>query len=677
MLQQTFQHIAGFSETKERELWKRHIFTWEDYNKTVSKQLSLFVDIEVDPVLESVSKLKNSDYNYFTERLPKHLHYRIANSFPERTIFLDIETTGLSHYYDDITLIGWSIGNRFNYSIGLESEKIELLKQDLKKAACIVTFNGTLFDIPFIKNKIPGIEFPKCHVDLRFFCRRNGGYQGGQKEIERILKVSRPSDIHDVTGFEAVILWYQYKEGNNDALKKLIKYNAYDIWGMKSLLEIVCSEIVSKQGMSLNDFIVYPFSKLNSELKLVSEEIDVPTYFNINDKRISMNDLGDLTESRVVGIDLTGSEERATGWAYVKNGIAITKRINTNQELIEETIKLNPHIISIDSPLSLPKGRISPFDDDPGRHVYGILRECERILKRRGVSSYPCLIPSMQRLTERGIYLADKFRKLGYTVIESYPGAAQDIMGIPRKKSSLDFLIKGLKSFGISGQYDGPDVSHDEIDAITSAVVAYFFLADKYEALGNEDEEYLIIPNLEDKPKTKLKKVIGISGSLASGKTTVGKILEDKGYVYSRYSLVLKKCLEEEGKEINRKNLQEFGDYVNKFKGQRWLGRQLIKQFYDPKTTENLVVDGLRFLEDPAFLRENFGTHFVHIHIQTDETLRKVRYLSISENNVGFEAANSHDVERETELLRNKADIIIENNGSIAELEKKVNKLMK
>ena len=68
------------------------------------------------------------------------------------------------------------------------------------------------------------------------------------------------------------------------------------------------------------------------------------------------------------------------------------------------------------------------------------MRECERMLKRRGINVYPCLIPSMQKLTRRGIDLAEKFRKLGIPVIESYPGAAQDIVGIPRKRAGLKYL---------------------------------------------------------------------------------------------------------------------------------------------------------------------------------------------------------------------------------------------
>jgi predicted nuclease with RNAse H fold len=146
--------------------------------------------------------------------------------------------------------------------------------------------------------------------------------------------------------------------------------------------------------------------------------------------------------------------------------------------------------------LTLPKGRTTVFNDDPGRKEFGIMRHCERTLKRRGVNVYPCLIDSMQKLTKRGMELAETFRKLGIPVIESYPGAAQDIMKIPRKRASLEYLEKGLANFGIEGEYTRQTVSHDELDAITSALVGLFFWSGRFERLGTIEEDYLIIPDL-------------------------------------------------------------------------------------------------------------------------------------------------------------------------------------
>jgi len=38
-------------------------------------------------------------------------------------------------------------------------------------------------------------------------------------------------------------------------------------------------------------------------------------------------------------------------------------------------------------------------------------------------------------------------------------------------------------------------ITHDEIDALTSALVGYFYLAGMYEAIGDSEEGYLIIPD--------------------------------------------------------------------------------------------------------------------------------------------------------------------------------------
>src|SRR5260370_30779634 len=77
---------------------------------------------------------------------------------------------------------------------------------------------------------------------------------------------------------------------------------------------------------------------------------------------------------RVVGIDLTGSEKRATGWALMDGAAATTKSIRTDEELIRETLAAKPDLVSIDSPLSLPENYGAP-----GVPIY---RKCELALKR-------------------------------------------------------------------------------------------------------------------------------------------------------------------------------------------------------------------------------------------------------------------------------------------------------
>lgn len=173
---------------------------------------------------------------------------------------------------------------------------------------------------------------------------------------------------------------------------------------------------------------------------------------------------------RTIGIDLTGSEKRASGFALLSdNDVEFTSRIRTDDVLITQAVHSRPDVVSIDSPLSRP--------EDPTK----IYRECELELKRRGIGVYWCFLPSMKALTLRGIDLAEKLREKGLTVIESYPGAAQDILGIPRKSKGTQVLAEALAAYGIKGDLD---VSHDELDAVTAAIVGELYLKGEYEALG-------------------------------------------------------------------------------------------------------------------------------------------------------------------------------------------------
>jgi predicted nuclease with RNAse H fold len=197
---------------------------------------------------------------------------------------------------------------------------------------------------------------------------------------------------------------------------------------------------------------------------------------------------------RIVGIDLTGSERRASGWALLDHCNAETALVRTDQELISRTIRAKPSLVSIDSPLSLPSGLATIAEcEKRGLPIY---RSCELALKRMGISVFWCLLPSMRSLTERGMRLASALRAAGLRVIESYPGAAQDLMRIPRKGASLEELRWGLRRAGINGDFMGRETSHDEVDAITSALVGLFYIAGEYLALGNSVEDYLIVPRV-------------------------------------------------------------------------------------------------------------------------------------------------------------------------------------
>jgi uncharacterized protein YprB with RNaseH-like and TPR domain/predicted nuclease with RNAse H fold/dephospho-CoA kinase len=684
MLKSTFQHLKGVGEKTERTLWSKGITTWESYAASFQKQLSLFSGFsENTPISESIAAYEDGDIAFFAKTLPTSEYYRVALEFPEDVIFLDIETTGLSLYYDIITIVGWSLGNEYGVYINGQDET--RLRAALAQAKAIVTFNGTMFDLKFMNKHFEGLTIPPVHLDLRFFAKRVD-LSGGQKAIEKGIGFERNSDIEGMLGEAAPILWHKYRRGDQDAMTRLIEYNHADIEGMKWILDISTELYFKKEAIPKKIQKKPNFSKLVSKInwtkrkptKSTSNGIFIPKFTGSNKPLITYDQLTkihSLEDFCAIGIDLVSSEDRETGFCVLKGHQATTCRVKTDKDLIRLAIEAGADLISIDSPLSIPKGRTTFFDDDPRRDEFGITRECERLLKRRGISSYPCLIPSMQKLTQRGMQLAQKFRKLGIPVIESYPGAAQDIMAIPRKQAGLDYLVDGLKEFGLTGEFIHSPVSHDELDAITSAVVGHFFWVGMYEGLGNQDEEYLIIPDLNANFRGWLtRKVIGVSGPIAAGKTTVAEHLAGQGYAYARYSQVLSDMLSKEGQRSSRSTLQELGREVHDEKGQRWLGKKLLKPIIEKN---RIVIDGLRFLEDHALMVETFGPSFSHFHIKAPLAVRKKRAETNRSEDLGLDEATKSKTEKEIAQLEKVAHHVIVNDGTRINMIEQLDKLKK
>ncbi|MEJ2738726.1 MAG: ribonuclease H-like domain-containing protein [Dehalococcoidia bacterium] len=153
--------------------------------------------------------------------------------------YLDIETTGLSFYYDAITVVGIylcnSTDNKLIQLVGRHINRKNLLKS-LENVQTIYTYNGKRFDIPFIERFL-GIDLliDFSHYDLMYDCWKYN-LRGGFKAVERQLKI--PRQLQDINGAEAVVLWKHYRNyGNRKALELLLQYNKEDVVNLKLLRE--------------------------------------------------------------------------------------------------------------------------------------------------------------------------------------------------------------------------------------------------------------------------------------------------------------------------------------------------------------------------------------------------------------------------------------------------------
>jgi len=233
MLEHTFIHIPGIGPKTEQRIWGSGIHTWQAFLHCETSVISPKRDGVICQEL-AVSVAHRQDAAFWDARLPPGEMWRIFDVFKQRAAYLDIETTGGWGGLDEITVIGIYDGvavQTFVDGVNLDAFETAIAAYDL-----VITFNGALFDLPFIRSRFPGISLPPAHIDVRFLLKRLG-YAGGLKKIERDLGIGREEGIDGMNGYDAVRLWQAYQWGDDTALDTLVRYNRADIVNLKPLME--------------------------------------------------------------------------------------------------------------------------------------------------------------------------------------------------------------------------------------------------------------------------------------------------------------------------------------------------------------------------------------------------------------------------------------------------------
>lgn len=199
---------------------------------------------------------------------------------------------------------------------------------------------------------------------------------------------------------------------------------------------------------------------------------------------------------KIMGIDLAGRVDNPTGIcvlnAYNVDGEAVASEdkikinkinfntIYTDEELMKQINDLEPSLIVIDAPLSLPKGRCC-LEKDCECSVGGHFRQCEREIRRYG-PVLPLTFRGMKMLTMRGVALASSLSGK-YQLKETHPRTAQKILGFENLEKDLETHF-----------HLNIDTNEHELDAIIAALTGFFYLNSCYLELGDADEGTIILP---------------------------------------------------------------------------------------------------------------------------------------------------------------------------------------
>ncbi len=233
MLKNSFVHVRGIGMKSEQKIWSSGIHSWADL---LNGDLSGFSPIKranlIRSIEESSEQLSRSNPAFFGNCLPSKHYWRIFPEFRESTAYLDIETTGLDTWSNEVTTIAVYDGcSIFTY---VQGQNLDQFEEDIQKYKVLVTYNGKCFDVPFLQSYFR-MKLDQVHIDLRYVLK-SLGYTGGLKECEKKAGIDRGC-LDGIDGYFAVLLWNDYQRNKNDkALETMLAYNVQDAVNLETLM---------------------------------------------------------------------------------------------------------------------------------------------------------------------------------------------------------------------------------------------------------------------------------------------------------------------------------------------------------------------------------------------------------------------------------------------------------
>lgn len=240
MLTQTFLHIGGIGRTTERRLWESGCTFWE--NALAQPEAFSFGRVDrisvVSDLRKSQQALAEGNHQFFARKLKLRDAWRAFPEFRNSCVYLDIETDGQA-----ITMIGLYDG--LEYVALLKNEDLGNFQDLISHYSLIVTFAGSMFDLPQLQRAFRNLRFDQLHIDLCPILR-DVNVRGGLKKIEKLAGIQRAEDIDGLTGLDAVRLWRKWEQlDDRDSLNRLIAYNRADVVNLEKLMVWSYPKLVS------------------------------------------------------------------------------------------------------------------------------------------------------------------------------------------------------------------------------------------------------------------------------------------------------------------------------------------------------------------------------------------------------------------------------------------------
>ncbi len=165
--------------------------------------------------------------------------------------------------------------------------------------------------------------------------------------------------------------------------------------------------------------------------------------------------------------------------------------------------------------------------------------------------------------------------------------------------------------------------------------------------------------------------IVGLSGKIATGKTTAANYLHDShGFTVLSTRDLLTGILEAKKKEASRRNLQDIGNKFISLVG----GGGFVAVMLQYLPEGDYVLDAIRYVDAIDYLRSKYGGQFLQIYVRANDGVRYARMKK--KEDMGTKLAEFKKIdEAPTETdhdLESRSDSKIVNEGSYEDFYSKL-----
>lgn len=172
--------------------------------------------------------------------------------------------------------------------------------------------------------------------------------------------------------------------------------------------------------------------------------------------------------------------------------------------------------------------------------------------------------------------------------------------------------------------------------------------------------------------------IIGLSGTLASGKDTVAEYLEkNEGFQHVSLSAILREIVAERGLEANLENLTKVGNSILAEFGPAYLVKRAEKQV---DFSKDLVISSVRQPNEIEYLKTKKDFHMIFVDAKPEVRFERLRKRGRQGDSRTLEEFIETEKKQEDgksggmdlNRCRDMADYILDNNGTMDEFVRKI-----